>query len=282
MTEETTAETITAADPQDLGARLKAKREQGGWSVQEIATDLRLTSTSVRDLEAGRWEQLGAPVYVRGYLKAYGRRVDVDVADWTTAIPEAVPESRPIPIAAARRRWRGYSKLASYLVATALLAIPAVVGVIRAFQVPEIASSVASPNTTLASMTPMPAPRVDRDEPAAELASTDLAGPLPASVQESEPESGPDAVDVPKATPVELVLELNEQVWLDVTDLEGERLAFGLQEAGTVLRFSLAEGIHARVGNADAVVAQIDGTPFDLAPHMVRDVAEFDLAARSE
>jgi cytoskeleton protein RodZ len=61
------------------GARLAAAREQAGMTVQQAAESLRLDVATLQALEAGRFETLGATVFVRGHLRHYAELVGLPV-----------------------------------------------------------------------------------------------------------------------------------------------------------------------------------------------------------
>src|SRR5262245_48912255 len=58
--------------PATIGARLRAGRERAGLSVAAAAEKLHLDAKVIEALEADRFNELGASVYVRGHLKRYG------------------------------------------------------------------------------------------------------------------------------------------------------------------------------------------------------------------
>lgn len=60
------------------GAALQAAREARELSVPQVADQLKLSSAAVTALEANDWERLPAPVFVRGYVRAYARLVALD------------------------------------------------------------------------------------------------------------------------------------------------------------------------------------------------------------
>ncbi|MEM9301132.1 MAG: RodZ domain-containing protein [Pseudomonadota bacterium] len=302
---------------ESLGVALRDAREAGDRSIEAVAAELKLTVTSVRNIEAGRWAVLGAPVYLKGYLRSYGRLVDVDVSDAIEQLSlQAVEQTEEMPALARARpqRMQGYRRAVSYSIATALIAIPALVIVIRAFdgslfdaqEAAEVVGAtadapaatdveapdgteVADPVPMIASMTGLTTRRERADSPLPAAAPSFATGfEVPADTA-AEAEALPvdtEAVadEPPEAARLEAVLELSlrEDVWVDIRDASGRRLLFGTQAAGTTHRLPLGEGIDARMGNAHAVVAAIDGEPFDLSPHIDRDVADFQLPSSDD
>ena len=60
-----------ALDLAQLGLRLQQGRMAAGWSLDDVAMTLHLPLATVTDLEAGRSERIGTPVYLKGFLRSY-------------------------------------------------------------------------------------------------------------------------------------------------------------------------------------------------------------------
>src|ERR1700688_4979804 len=63
------------------GARLARARERLGLSVVQVAAKLRLDVRTVSALESGAYAEVGAAVFVRGFLKRYAELVGESAAD---------------------------------------------------------------------------------------------------------------------------------------------------------------------------------------------------------
>jgi cytoskeleton protein RodZ len=72
--DDTAAQAAAAAPaaPRSIGERLRAGRERAGLSIPAAAEKLHLDSKVIEALEADRFAELGASVYVRGHLRRYG------------------------------------------------------------------------------------------------------------------------------------------------------------------------------------------------------------------
>ena len=66
-----TAAPAPATAPRSIGERLRAGRERAGLSVAAAAEKLHLDVKVIEALEADRFAELGASVYVRGHLRRY-------------------------------------------------------------------------------------------------------------------------------------------------------------------------------------------------------------------
>jgi cytoskeleton protein RodZ len=60
------------------GARIREARERAGLSQQDLADRLHLNVAMVESLETDRFDVLPEPAYVRGYLRAAARALDLD------------------------------------------------------------------------------------------------------------------------------------------------------------------------------------------------------------
>src|SRR5687768_14403352 len=61
------------------GEFLRTAREAAGLSLSEVGSRLKMPMKVLQALEEERWQQLGAPVFVRGQLRSYARLLKVDV-----------------------------------------------------------------------------------------------------------------------------------------------------------------------------------------------------------
>ena len=60
------------------GEQLRKARQGYRWSVEDVAANLNLTADVVRALESGDHEALPEAIFVRGYLRAYARLMEID------------------------------------------------------------------------------------------------------------------------------------------------------------------------------------------------------------
>jgi cytoskeleton protein RodZ len=60
------------------GLRLQEARVQAGLSVDEIASHLRLRVSVIEELEDNQFNNMAGLVFVRGYLRAYARALNID------------------------------------------------------------------------------------------------------------------------------------------------------------------------------------------------------------
>ncbi len=64
----------------ELAQRLKAERLGRGWTLKDISDRARISITVLKTLEAGKFENIGAPYIVDGLLKSYSSALGIDPA----------------------------------------------------------------------------------------------------------------------------------------------------------------------------------------------------------
>jgi len=80
-----------------VGEQLRAAREARSWSVEEVASRLKIPARYVAALECGDDASLPEPTFVRGYIKAYAKAVGLDAdALLAAAVPLEVRAPRPL------------------------------------------------------------------------------------------------------------------------------------------------------------------------------------------
>ncbi|MEP5763108.1 MAG: helix-turn-helix domain-containing protein, partial [Halieaceae bacterium] len=60
------------------GHMLREAREQTGFSTREMADRLKWMPVNVTAIEENRFDSLRGPAFVRGYLRAYAKAVNLD------------------------------------------------------------------------------------------------------------------------------------------------------------------------------------------------------------
>jgi cytoskeleton protein RodZ len=115
------------SSPTTLGAYLRRSRESCGLSVERVSAGSRIAPRLVEALEEDRHDALPAPVYVRGFIRAYcgvvGSPPDEALALYEAQVPAARREVlRPPSALPPPRRDRGRRKLRPLLVGGAVTA----------------------------------------------------------------------------------------------------------------------------------------------------------------
>ncbi|MGL6000098.1 MAG: RodZ domain-containing protein [Pseudomonas proteolytica] len=71
---------VVAANRVNPGETLRQARESNGWSLEDVALKLNLTTTSLGNLENGAFDKLPGHTFARGYIRAYAKLLGTDQA----------------------------------------------------------------------------------------------------------------------------------------------------------------------------------------------------------
>ena len=273
----------SAPAPRSIGERLRAGRERAGLSMAAAAEKLHLDIKVIEALEADRFAELGASVYVRGHLRRYADFVGEPGAEMVSAY-SARAEARPPPPdltqvphaerhADPRRLVTPLLGLGGALVLA--LAIwwllagshPRAAKPADGSPVAQVAPAAASaPSTSGAASAGSAAPvQVLATPAAASTQPAERSAPAAAAsasppVAERKEEAAP-----PRAT--RLVLELTNESWVEVYDARGERLFYDVAGAGSVQSIEGRPPLRVVLGNAAAVDVQVDGERREIPPN---------------
>lgn len=157
-----------------LGGRLAAARETRGLTLANVARNLRLSAATLQALESGRYEDLPEPIYVRGYLRAYGRLLGMDEEVLVAEYERLLSTPEPVLTLATRARRQGMAR-APYLRGPAVLSVAAVVLLTGAWWYSQLRHDVPAPARTVSSQaeqsaspaSALPAPGIDLPNPGA-------------------------------------------------------------------------------------------------------------------
>ncbi|RRQ21088.1 helix-turn-helix domain-containing protein [Thiohalobacter thiocyanaticus] len=204
--------TATTADTAGVGARLREVREHKGISPAEVAAQLHLNEQTIVALEQDDRSRLPAPIYVRGYVRAYARLLGLDEEELLARYqPAESPELRTVgmppqaqpALRSARMPWRLLGTLV-LLVALAGLAVFVLPGLWERFTT--AGDPEASTAGEVSDLEPLPvpsgSPRSEAGDSRVRLpALTAPSDPRPAPGTPGRPESMPEPPPVPEPPP---------------------------------------------------------------------------------
>jgi len=212
-----------------VGEKFRAAREARGLSLSEVAEDIHIRAVYLAEIEAENWRAIGAPVYVRGFLRTYARFLGLDpeeaVAEFNTTLPLAAAAGAQDHAAVAPDRApRGLSPLIW------------IAGAIAVFLIAFVIYNAVT---------------LRRPSPAENLAAV----PSPGALQSVSPSPSP----TPLIQPNTLTLRVSAPSWIRVT-IDGNVSMEGTFPAGTAKSFHGRAAL-VRVGNAGGVTLAVDGKP---------------------
>jgi cytoskeleton protein RodZ len=224
-------------EARDPGAMLAAARERSGLSLMQVAERLRLDIATLQALEAGRFQSLGAAVFVRGHLRRYGELLGLNVAAIEAAYAGSSAALAPLPDLR-----QGTAPLTT---ARQDAAVPARTALIGAIAVVLLASVWW-------------AMRVPKREHGPSSAATPSAAAISPAVA---PTSSPTIAATP---PVRLGLKFSQDSWAEIYDADGSTLLHELAPAGSEQRLAGRAPLRILLGNPEGVALELDGRPVAL------------------
>ena len=268
-----------------IGTLLATARAAKGVSLAEAATQLRCDEVLLRALEADRFEELGAPVFVQGHLRRYadylGASTEQFMGAWATLRAEklAEPDLARIPRAPVRAvDLKVWTRRAVAVGLTVLIAAAA--WLILGWGSSSVPAPVAAtpapvaepPPTAVPATTPVTTPTI-APAPAAPT-------PVAEAASEPESESAPAPAQIAAPTPVSTgaaVLRLvpRQPSWIEVYDASNRRRYYGNAAAGTPLALRGEAPFSVVLGRADAVAIELDGRPITLPAAFVYNATAF-------
>jgi len=265
-----------ATAPRSIGERLRAGRERAGLSVAAAAEKLHLDLKVIEALEADRFAELGASVYVRGHLRRYGDFVGEPGLELVNAY-SARAEARPPPpdltqIPHAERR-SDPRRLVTPLVGLgcAMVLALAIWWVLAGSKSATVATASPPQSTPVPAAAAAPASAPPVHMASAANNSAPAAAITPAATPASPGNAAADATrreasqeTTAPARETRLRLELSNESWVEVYDSRGERLFYDVAGAGSVQSIAGRPPLRVVLGNAAAVTVQVDGQSRDI------------------
>jgi len=226
-----------------LGIRLRELRENKGVSLDDIARSTRVGRRHLEALETDSWGELPAPVFVKGFIRAYCEFLEASPDEalqlYREAAGETVKPERVQSLAHAAPSRRVGPLMVSLVLFIALgaslfalrIGLKSAPGPAPAVSWPARGSSESAPRSTA---TPVPAP------PAAPV----------------QPAPGP--AGEPRLAVQRLLVRAVEPTWIRVQVDEGQ-VAEELMQPGAVREWTAARRFVLTVGNAGGLEVDLNG-----------------------
>lgn len=290
-------ESAGAARPQysalGLGERLRSARKARAMSVSQAAQALKLEESTILALEEGRFETLGAAVFIRGHLKRYAQLVGLSIEVVLEAYQASIPASAELP---ALTRPRLASEQVNLRMWGIWVVVPLLLVVLIALVIRDRGGSPqpagpTEPAATATEETPaLPTPElIGGDGGAADGSAVPAAAAVEPAVTGARAPDGaagsPAGLGAPVAPAVvrtRLQLRFADDSFVSVTDAE-HRLLYGLQRKGSRQELSGRPPLRIVLGNARSVSVSVDGKPFRIPSNSVADnEARFEIGAAAD
>jgi cytoskeleton protein RodZ len=233
-----------------LGEEFRSAREARGLTLSDVAGQIHIRSVYLNAIENEEWTSIGAPVYVRGFIRTYARFLALDGESAVERFNQSSPPEKHTAHAAhtvmsgggGSGGDRDRSGPSLWVILGSLVAV-----VLVGFVAYEWWSYSRGGADRVAAGGAQPAAR-----------STGSRNPAPAgasALPSAQPSGGP-------ATPAarhQLAIRLTQRSWLRVT-VDGTTAVEGIFPAGTTRTFT-GNVADVRAGNAGGVQVSVDGRP---------------------
>lgn len=223
-----------------LGEEFRSAREARGLTLSDVAEQIHIRSVYLNAIENEDWTAIGAPVYVRGFIRTYARFLGLDAEAAVAQFNRTVPAERtvvPSAVTADDRPGRGPSIWVLLGGAVAVLLVGFV-----GYEYWMYAQGTA----------PIAAVTAGSPQPSRGAAGSESPAP-------GAPAAKTPAPVATRALHHQIAIRLTQRSWLRVT-VDGKTQLEGIYPAGTARTFtgSVAD---VRAGNAGGVVTIVDGRP---------------------
>lgn len=284
------------------GVQLANYRQERGWTVEQVASQLNLAPRQILALERDDYSALPGMAIVRGFIRAYAKLLKVDAAPLLATlggeavyVPESVQPRKVLATPFSDARLPSMTErtgLSSKWVLGALLIV--LLGVMI-WSVRQGSDVVDAPKVTTSDS------KAEQSETAGTLPNPQLPEPVPESPQTpvtqvppvtaSNSELPAPAVSVPAAAPQTPVLEtqasagkdilqlkVREDSWIEIRRASSNAVVLSrIVKAGETVNVEISEPVSVVFGNAAGVDATLRGVPLELNASTSSNVARLNL-----
>jgi len=263
---------IQDAPKRGSGSLLAAARKQQNRTVEEIADELNLSATQIRTIELDQSEGLPEPTYVRGYIRSYARLLDLNVDEvldhylnpnWQKGTRlDDMPRGIGSADESDSDGFFTPAKVVTIIMVLAILGFLWGTGRLDGVFGSQPATVVAPASTTnniASSETTTPQQVAEPTNARDEVAPTDQVSQVNASANSEN----------------QLSLTFTDTSWVDIRDGDGNRLAYKSYSQGEDLSVSASTPMSVFIGNAKAVSATLNGSPYDISQYREGVFARF-------
>lgn len=272
-----------------FGEMLQNARTSRGMSIAELSMSTNIMQDKLRALEEGRLEDLPEPVYVRAFIRAAAKALEVDPApiiDRYTVeagaagdIIHQIPDRRPSeesPLSDAQTM----NKLKMLLFLAAAAIAGAVVWYVYSG---EVESKKAEAEAQLIEEKLQNLPTKEQIEATEGAAEVTDASAQAGSTSEVAAESSLKPGEVPKISSLiddelhEVVVTVNQPCWIQITTSDGKRILAKEMKKNESYTLSMKKGARFTIGNTSAATIVVDGSTYDYSTAVRNGVARFIL-----
>jgi cytoskeleton protein RodZ len=260
----------------NFGARFKQARESKGISLDQIATETRISTRFLSAIENEEFQLLPGGIFNRGFVRAFAEKVGLDpdqaVADYERMAEVRQPEqvAAPPQVAPPSKRRRSL-----YPIAIGVLALVIVVFYVVTRESGNIAQTASTPATPAGTA---PQPATTPAESAPPVTPPGNARQPTAALPESEPNQSPKPAPAPAPIPtpapqatapasppapnaLSLEIDAQDTSWIKVV-ADGKSANPGeILQSGMTRKYTAQNKLILSVGNAGGLALKLNDKP---------------------
>jgi cytoskeleton protein RodZ len=259
------------------GQRLAVARRDRRLEIAAVAAELHIDADKVRALEENRFDELGASVYTKGYLRRYASFIGVPTDDVFAEYYELTRTDGVPPVVILRKRQPRDWSLGPWIIGVVALAV---LGALAYWWFSGAFDGDATSEDS---------------QPRAIASATDTVTLPPATATQESLSAPPGTEDVPEyddadellgelpAEPVSqdisVALYYRGDCWTEVADATGRRLYYDLGKAGRTVDVTGVGPITVLLGDSSQVDVEVDGRSFQIPPGSIEgSLARFQVS----
>ncbi|MGB6053819.1 MAG: RodZ domain-containing protein [Burkholderiaceae bacterium] len=289
------------------GQQLAERRQAAGWTIEQVAAQLKLAPRQIEALENDRLDALPGAMVARGFIRSYARLLKMDPAPLLATVStdirspiESIRQQRPLSAPFSETRLPSmHAPKASWTWLPVLLLLGAVaVGISGAQRadwqaiLPESvaawlgeSSSASVPEAQAVGGETAPPVAAVEPAPAVEVVPLAAESPqlapaeatVPAKTESPVATVSQQAIAPAAAAGNQLNLTLHQDSWIEIKRQDSSVMVSRLAKAGTTETFEIAEPVLLVVGNVAGVEASLRNAPLNLKATTSTNVARINL-----
>lgn len=269
-----------------VGAQLADRRQQHGWSVDDVANQLKLAPRQIEAIEADNYAALPTIVMTRGYIRSYAKMLGLDPA---TILPSTVPvaaaqaqilgKQRSTTIfSESRRALAGRNRVPYKWIFGGIVLVLAVVLATQFGGLSGLRrSSAESVAPHAASVTSGEASNAELSPPLSAAPSATLPAANAVPTVDAKPQLAVVATPAAAAGANQLRLTFKQDSWVEIKRADKSTLFSRVGKAGSTETFDIDQPVFVVIGNLAGVDATLRGVALDLKAGAKSNVARLNL-----
>lgn len=270
---------------EELGHLLRHTREQRLLSIGDVSEHLKLPARQVEALENADFSKLPEPVFIRGFLRSYGRYLNLDESVLNDYLDRIAQQTQGTAAAPKKSSHDAPAKMTyheapvqrpfpKWIFGAAAAAV--IIGGVYLWQGKSNSENQRQENLSENPGTQILPPNLESSnvqvvpmQPASETASMPAAASAPAEAAAASATAAPAGESSGLQTAEgELAVRLRHRSFLTVTDKDGQMLISRIVPANSEHRYSGNGPYHVRIGFARGSSASYSGRDINVADHM--------------